>query len=499
MAENNQIVELTPQELDRFRSRGYNNDDILPRTKSARTMTKSNYFTLWMGSIHNIPNYAAVVGYLALGISPIHTIIAIALAGLAVAVFMSTNGRAGTKYGIPFAMHLRSVYGDIGAKLPGFLRGCVAAIAWLGVQTYTGAAAMQIIIEKIWPGFANIGGGAVIAGISVPGLICFMIFWLANMAVGLGGGGILNKFTAILSPIIYVVFGGMMIWAINVGDGIGNILSYVPANAANNSTIFAYLIIIASLLSVWAAPGAAVADFTKDAESQEAQTQGQIGGLFIGHLVFAIMAVIIIIGGSIHYEGMPGGDGVLDFIREWDSIPAIILSAGVFLMTTVSTNATGNIIPAGYQLAALFPNKLDYKKGVWIAGIVSVLIMPWNFMQGDGAILTFLNLIGSLLGPVAGVMVAHYFMVVNQHINLDKLYFDTHDKAQAAASPYKGINTQAYIATIGGLIISLLGQFVPSLAWISNIAWLAGFASAFIIHLVLTRFTPDHKVIGIDK
>ena len=42
---------------------------------------------------------------------------------------MVINGEAGSKYGIPFAMHLRSTYGNLGAKLPGFLRGCVATIA----------------------------------------------------------------------------------------------------------------------------------------------------------------------------------------------------------------------------------------------------------------------------------------------------------------------------------------------------------------------------------
>lgn len=492
-----QTAVITPEAVEQMKSRGYQ-ADILPRTASERSMEAKNYFTLWMGSIHNIPNYAAVVGYLALGLSPIHTMIAIALAGLAIALFMTTNGRAGTKYGIPFAIHLRSVYGDIGAKLPGFLRGCVAAIAWFGVQTYTGAAAMQIIIEKIWPSFASIGGDMLIAGISIPGLICFMIFWLANMFVGLGGGGILNKFTAILSPIIYVVFGSMMIWAIRVGGGIGNILSYVPQSSSNYSVVFAYLIVIASLLSVWAAPGAAIADFTKDATSQEAQIKGQYGSLFVGHLIFAIMAVVIVIGGSIHYGTMPGGDGVLDFIRAWDSTPAIVLSAGVFLMTTISTNATGNIIPAGYQLAALFPSKIDYKKGVWIAGIISILITPWNFMKGDGSILVFLNLIGSLLGPVAGVMIAHYYIVVKQQIDLNQLYFDTNDKVAASQSIYKGINIQAYIATISGLVISILGQFVESLAWVSSIAWLAGFASAFVIYLLLVNLTKG-QVIGREK
>lgn len=474
---------VTAQDKALYKERGYTNEDMLPKTPEERISSTANYFTLWQGSIHNIPNYAAVVGFLALGLSPINTIISIALGGLAVALFMTVNGHAGAKYGIPFAMHLRSAYGSTGAKLPGFLRGGIAAIAWFGVQTYTGAAALSILISRVWPGFSNIAGGQEILGISVPVLICFAIFWAMNMAVGLGGGGVLNKFTAILSPIIFIVFGAMTVWAINVGGGLGAIFSYEGV-ATNVNPIYAFLIVSASFLGVWAAPGVSVADFTKDAQSQKAQSTGQISGLFVGHLIFAIMSVIIIIGGTIHYGAPTSGNGVLDFIQEWDNIPAVIVATGVFLLTTISTNATGNILPAGYQLSALLPNHIDYKKGVWIAGIVSFLIQPWRFMSGGGAILTFLNLIGALLGPVAGVMIADYYLVNNREIDMDELYF-----AEGQPSRYSGINVQAYIATIVGLVLSIVGQFIPALKVLSDIAWISGFAMAFITYWLLKQFS----------
>lgn len=489
--------QLTAEKLETYKQRGYVNEDILPKTEDKRNMSALNYFTLWMGSIHNIPNYAAVVGYLLLGLSPINVIVAVTLSGLAVALFMAINGRAGAKYGIPFAMHLRSAYGSAGAKLPGFLRGGVAAIAWFGVQTYTGAAALTILIGKLWPGYLALGGGAIILGISVPELISFAIFWLANMAIGLGGGGILNKFTAVLSPIIYVVFGGMTIWALNVGGGIGNILAYDMAENVSINPVFGYLVIIASVLAVWAAPGVSVSDFTQNAKSQKDQTWGQIASLLIGYLIFAIMAVIIIIGGTIHFGAPTSGNGVLDFINQWDSLPAILVTTLVFLMTTISTNATGNIIPAGYQLAALFPKSIDYRKGVIIAGIISFVIMPWNFMGDGGAILTFLNGIGALLGPVAGVMVAQYYFVNKQELDLDQLYYDTN--APNKDNIYTGVNKQAYIATIVGLTLSLAGQFIPALSVLSDMAWIAGFVSAFVIYFLLTKFSSNDSVIGVEN
>lgn len=492
------IYDISEDQLQRYRQRGYKNEDILPKPAEDRHMTAMNYFTLWMGSVHNIPNYAAVVGFLMLGLSPINVMVAITLAGLAVAVFMIFNGRAGAKFGIPFAMHLRSTYGSKGAKLPGFLRGVVAAIAWFGVQTYTGAAALTILISKLWPAYLEIGGGGEVLGITIPELISFVIFWIANMAIGFGGGGVLNKFTAVLSPIIYLVFGGMTIWAINVGGGIGNILQYNMAGDVSINPILAYLMIIASVLSVWAAPGVSISDFTQNARSQKDQAQGQVASLLVGYLIFAFMAVVIIIGGTIHFGAPTSGNGVLDFINQWDSLPAIIVATLVFLMTTISTNATGNIIPAAYQLAALFPKQIDYRKGVLIAGIISFLIMPWNFMSDGGGILVFLNAIGSLLGPVAGVMIAHYYFVNKQEIDLDQLYFDTSGK-ESRQNIYTGVNKQAYVATVIGLVLSMVGQFIPALSVLSDMAWITGFISAFVIYYLLIRFSSKASTIGIEN
>lgn len=475
---------VSNEEVERYKARGYN-EDMLPKTKERRNMSEKNYFTLWMGSVHNIPNYTAVGGFLFLGLSPINVIFALILSAIVVAAFMVLNGVAGSKYGIPFAMHLRSTYGDLGAKLPGFLRGCVAAIAWFGLQNYTGSLALLILIGKLWPDFLTLGGSFHFFGLSLPGLIAFTLFWAVNVLIGLGGGGALNKFTAILNPLIYLVFGGMAIWAVNVGGGIGNILAFTPTGSQvqHNAPLFVYLMIITSVLAVWAAPGASVSDFTQNAKSTRDQALGQTASFLVGYIIFAFSSVAILIGGSIHYGVQEWN--VLEIVEKWDSLPAICLAMLVFLLTTISTNATGNIIPAGYQLAALFPKKINYKKGVIIASVISYLIMPWKLMENASSIFAFLNIIGAVLGPVAGVMLAHFYLIKKQKIDLDALYMDT--TADNKQNPYKGINKEAYFATIIALLISISGQFIPALKMISNLSWLVGFGLAFVIYWALKK------------
>lgn len=470
---------LERQTVSEYKSRGYN-EDLLPKEGEERHFSTFNYFTLWMGSVHNIPNYAAVGGFLFLGLAPIHIMLALVLSSVVVALFFVLNGRSGAKYGIPFSMTLRSSYGQKGAALPGFLRGVIAAIMWFGLQNYAGSQALLVIIGKIWPGFLEVGGNFEFFGIDMPGLLTFTLFFIVNMLIGFGGGSTLNKFTAILNPLIYIIFGGMTIWALNVAGGLAPILNYVPEGDVGSAGAFlVYLMIINSVMGVWAAPGASVNDFTQYAKSQKSHTLGQSAGLLLAYLIFAFSSVSILIGSTIHY----GVDtwNVVDVINRWDNLPAIAIAALVLMMTTISTNATANIIPAGYQLSALLPKFIDYKKGVLLAGFISFVIMPWRLMESQDSIYAFLDMIGAFLGPVAGVMTADYFIIKKQQIDLDKLYPDKGIKKG------ESINVVAYIVTIIGVALSLSGRFIPALSLISSISWIVGFGVSFILYSILEK------------
>lgn len=477
---------ISNERAETYRKRGYNKD-LIPKTEEQRDFSTFNFFTLWMGSVHNIPNYAAVGGFLFLGLAPIHIMAALIISSVMVASFFVLNGRSGAKYGIPFSMILKSSYGQKGAALPGFFRGIIAAIMWFGLQNYAGSQALLVIVAKIWPGFMEIGGSASFLGLDMPSFIVFVLFFLVNVMIGIGGGSTLNKFTAILNPLIYIIFGGMTIWAVSVAGGVGPILNFVPAGNAGTvgaaGTLLVYLMIINSVMGVWAAPGASVADFTQSAKSQRSHTLGQFSGLVVSYVLFAFSSVFILIGSTIHY----GVDtwNVVDVIYRWDNIPAVAISALVLLMTTISTNATGNIVPAAYQLSSLFPKVVNYKRGVVIAGVISFLIMPWRLMENQDSIYAFLDFIGAFLGPVAGVMIADYFIIKKQQIDLDRLYTE---KGVKQKTDYNWI---AYGVTLIAVVVSISGRFIPALSMVSSLSWLVGFGLAFILYSLLSKFGKD--------
>lgn len=155
-----------------FQQRGYS-EDLLPKTQSQRTWKTFNYFTLWMGSVHNVPNYVMVGGFFILGLSTFSIMLAIILSAFFIAAVMVLNGAAGSKYGVPFAADPACFLRRTWCTVSRIIRGGIAAIMWFGLQCYAGSLACLILIGKIWPGFLTLGGDFTLLGLSLPGLITF--------------------------------------------------------------------------------------------------------------------------------------------------------------------------------------------------------------------------------------------------------------------------------------------------------------------------------------
>ncbi|MDN4608321.1 allantoin permease [Sporosarcina highlanderae] len=462
---------------EELKSIGYS-EDILPTKEEERKWGISNFATVWMGSVHNIPNYIAIGGLFALGLSVGQVFAAIIVASIVLSVMMVLNGHAGSKYGLPFSMLVRLSYGTKGAMIPGVLRGVIAAIMWFGFQTYAGSQALSILIGKLWPTYLTLGGDWNLLGLSLPALISFLIFWLFNVALIYGGMEVLGKFTNILSPLVYIVFGGMAIWAINLAGGIGPILAYTGKGVAGNPIII-FVAAVTAVLAAWAAPMVNVSDFTRLAKCTKDQAIGQTVGLVVTYLLFAVASIAIIVGSEIAF-GTPIWN-VLDVVARFDGAFAIGISVLTLCLTTLSVNVTGNIVPAGYQLASLFPKKLTFKTGALVAAVIGILVMPWKLMENATSIFTFLNIVAGLLAPIAGVMIAQYFIISKTEINLKELYSGEGKFPRTK----NGFNINAILTTVVAGVICLIGNFVPFFKPVYDISWFAGFIVAFLLYSFL--------------
>ena len=112
-------------------------------------------------------------------------------------------------------------------------------------------------------------------------------------------------------------------------------------------------------------------------------------------------------------------------------------------------------------------------------------------MENADSIFIFLNAIGAVLGPVAGVMIANYYFVQKQQIDLNALYVDKHKKRKPILLRIKQAGVCCYYSGVGSF---LNGQFIPQVKIIADISWFVGFATGFVLYLVLKNGLGIQKV-----
>src|SRR5258708_23125069 len=124
---------------------------------------------------------------------------------------MILNATAGTKYGIPFPVYVRALFGVRGANIPAVLRALVAC-GWFGIQAWIGGQAIYSMLVVLWEGAAT-----------HPALpwICFFAFWALNMAVMLRGIWSIKFLPGGGAPFMLLVGLLVVFWVTREGGGVG--------------------------------------------------------------------------------------------------------------------------------------------------------------------------------------------------------------------------------------------------------------------------------------
>lgn len=458
------------------------NTDLLPVKPEERNWKAFNFASIWMGCIHNIPTYATVGGLIAIGMSPWQVLAVILVASLILYVALSLNGHAGAKYAIPFPVFIRSSYGVLGANVPALLRGFVA-IMWFGIQAFAGSTALNILMLNVWEGWGELGGDWNLLGLHLPGLLSFLLFWGLNVLVLHHGMESIKKFEVWAGPLVYVVFGGMVWWAIDIAGGLGPIYAQASKFQSFGELFWVFVASVTGIIGIWATLILNIPDFTRFAKSQKEQIKGQFWGLPGTFILFAFASITVTSGSQVAF-GEPIWD-VVEILKYFNHPFIIAVSVITLCMASVSVNVAANIVSPAYDLANLFPKWITFKRGGYIAAFLSLLTVPWKMMEQSTSIFTFLGTIGGALGPVAGVMFADYFIIRKRTLEVDDLY-----KLNGKYTYYKGYNYRAFAATAVGALVSLIGQFVPSLKFLYDISWFVGVLFAFVTYIALMRMHP---------
>src|SRR6187399_1941670 len=397
------------------------NDDLAPIPQEKRKWGTWNYAALWISMSLCIPTYMLASSLIGGGMNWWQAILTIFLGNTIVLIPMILNGHAGAKYGIPFPVFARASFGTTGANIPAILRAIVAC-GWFGIQTWIGGFALYQIV-KIWiPSFATLPGlFPVWVGLETGPAITFFLFWLLNMYVIYLGIDSIKKLLVFKAFFLPFAALALLFWAINEGNGLGPILSQ-PSKFETNADFWNFFFPgLTGMVGFWATLSLNIPDFTRYAKSQKAQITGQALGLPPSMTLFSFIGVVVTSATFIIY-----GETIWDplvLAGKFESKVLVSIAMICVTVSTLATNIAANIVSPANDFANLSPSKINFRRGGYITGIIGILIFPWKLIADPtGYIFTWLVGYSSLLGPVGGIMIADYYLIRKQQLDVDELY-----------------------------------------------------------------------------
>ncbi|NOY60485.1 MAG: NCS1 family nucleobase:cation symporter-1 [Calditrichaeota bacterium] len=257
------------------------------------------------------------------------------------------------------------------------------------------------------------------------------------------------------------------------------------SSAGPSHKLWGYLLWLTAMVGFWATMSLSIADITRYARTQKDQVLGQFIGLPGTMVLYSFIGIFVTFAAIANFQDiLISQDAPWDpvsLLSRFDSPTVIIISQIFMIIATLSTNIAANVIAPANAFANVFPKNIDFKRGGLITGIIGIIICPWWLLDEISGILIFVS---GLLGPVLGILLCDYFVIRKKELNLSALY-----KTDGEYFYKSGFNPAAMIALAIGVLMALIGYWVPALSFLYNLSWFTGFLIASILYYVIYKLT----------
>jgi NCS1 family nucleobase:cation symporter-1 len=463
-------------------------DDYDPRLTNAdlaplrqQRWTSYNIFAFWMSDVHSVGGYVTAGSLFALGIAAWQVLLALVVGIVIVQVFVNLVAKPSQKTGVPYPVINRAVFGVKGANIPAIIRGLIA-VAWYGVQTFLAASSLNIIWLKFVPGAESLLAPSFL-GLEALGWISFAVLWVAQAALFWRGMETIKRFIDWAGPAVYVVMIAMAVYLVGrAGWSNIDLELHTGPTLTGWATVSTMLGAIALVVSYFSGPMLNFGDFARYGKSFAAVKRGNLLGLPLNFLFFSILTVVCA-SATVPVFGELITDPIAT-VEAIDNSFAILLGGLTFVIATVGINIVANFIAPAFDFSNVAPQRISWRAGGMIAAVGSVLLTPWNWYDSAEGIRVTLGVLGSLIGPLFGILIAGYYLASRQRIAVDDLY------SMAPTGRYwfrNGYNPNAVIAVVvSGVPAILLTLF----ASVGDYGWFIGCALGFLSFAALERARP---------
>ncbi|WP_100374511.1 NCS1 family transporter [Bacillus sp. FJAT-45037] len=432
--------------------------DLLPINHGDRKISSLGFVFIWVGMAVVLAAFAIGgegVQSLPLGMVVLATIIG----SIAIGVCMTLTGDIGVEHGLSFPVYMRAPFGTIGTHIPSLIRGFVAS-CWFGINTYFGSTAMNGILFVLF-GYDN-------------WFVCFLIFatiQVINTALGIKA---VERFADLAAPIIIIISAWIYMTLSDQALAAGrDVWSWIESPVTGGAAVTAFAIVIMSNMGFWgtlAADMPSISRFIKAPKLERNWFKRNRGQIFGSLVALPIVQTFMVIIGAVSFIAVSNYDPV--FALQ-EAASGLVL--GVLLLMIVlaqwSTNISANLVPAATIFSNVGGPKLPFWTGVVVAGLIGLLVQPWNLF---GIIIPALLIVGGILSAIVGILVADYYFIRKRRVNVHDLY-----RENGQYQYWKGLN-------LAGLIAWVVGG--GAAYFIQTYSFIVGFVVGAAIYYVLAKY-----------
>ena len=413
---------------------------------------------VWAGGMICVP-CLMVGGVLSGGGLSIAQIIASILIGYGlICAYMIFIGMAACDTGLPVSVLAEGALGRKGARYIISTLLAIACIGWFGIQSATCGQAFASMTADM------LGMEGASSTMIVVSSIVWGVIMLVTACAGFKGLKWLN-YLAVPLLVIVCLYG--LIAGIVRNDGAAAIAAYAPE--ASSGMVFGISMVVAS----FALGGVISADYCRFAKSRADVVKSSILGVIPAGLFMLLTGAL------------------MSIVTGQYDISAILASLGVplfgliaLVLATWTTNVT-NAYSGGLALSNLLGfDESRFKITTGIAGGIGTLLAAFGLLN---AFQGFLSLMSALIPPLAGVIIAGYWVVGRGRL----------DRFQRR----EGFSAPGVIAFLAGAVLACItgGTFASFPALLAAAPWLNipffvgpvnGIVVSLVLYMVLDKLMP---------
>ena len=455
-------------------------------------------FCLWGNNIQSVIGFSLFAAlYLSYNLNPFVVISGSFLAAILVYFFSNLIGKISQKYGLPFPVILRPSMGLNGARYISLMRVLVGLFMF-GVQTFFISKSISYLIRiSLYSADQSFLEKDIFflffMGMDLLDWTSFILTLLIQFLL-FSKGQEFNK-KIIKFSAVFVYFGLIFFLIIIISENYTPVLnslklSLVFDNLLSKNNILPIISVTGTLFTYFSIILVNFGDYSRYVSNENELTKGNLS-LFINLILFSILGIILVVGSDIILtQNFVELDRLLtnpnDIIGKFNNTYLTFTALIFILVASLSTNLIANYIPSQNGILNFSPKNLNLKNSGLIIVFISFLVgSTWLSFLSQSGILSIVDTIGSLFGPIFGIIIADYYIIRKRKFENKYLF------SSAKNSFYfytNGFHFKGFYALLIGFIFSASTIWNFNLTSLQPFSFMIGaFFSYLTYYLLLSK------------